>query len=115
MSKGRDFLARLRCAAEGLAVALRRERSLRTQAAGAVFVLVVLAAVRPASVWCALAAVAVGGVMAAELLNTALEILADRLHPELHPEIRAAKDVAAAAVLVAAISALAVAVAFAVR
>jgi diacylglycerol kinase len=39
-------------------------------------------------------------------MNTALEHLTDRLHPEQHPAIRAAKDCAAAAVLLASISAL---------
>ncbi len=39
-------------------------------------------------------------------MNTALEHLADRLHPELHPSIRAAKDCAAAAVLIASIAAV---------
>ncbi|CAI2934434.1 protein of unknown function [Aminobacter niigataensis] len=37
--------------------------------------------------------------MAAELFNSALETLVDRLHPEIHPEIRVVKDMAAAAVL----------------
>ena len=40
----------------------------------------------------------IGLVLVAELLNTAIEALADRLHPERHPEIRVVKDVAAAAV-----------------
>ena len=54
----------------------------------------------------ALCIVSGGAVLAAELLNTALEHLADRLHPEQHPVIRTAKDCAAAAVLLASISAL---------
>jgi hypothetical protein len=60
----------------------------------------------PPLVWAALCIVSGGVVFAAELLNTALEHLADRLHPEQHPDIRAAKDCAAAAVLLASISAL---------
>jgi diacylglycerol kinase (ATP) len=50
-------------------------------------------------------------VLAAELFNTALEQLADRLHPEQHPQIRIAKDCAAAAVLVVSIGAIVVAAA----
>ncbi|MBI9064362.1 MAG: diacylglycerol kinase family protein [Marinilabiliaceae bacterium] len=42
----------------------------------------------------------------AELLNTALEYLADALHPEHHPKIGKAKDMAAAATLLAAIFAV---------
>ena len=44
-------------------------------------------------------------VLGLELVNTALEHLADHLHPETHAEIRIAKDCAAAAVLVASAAA----------
>jgi diacylglycerol kinase (ATP) len=49
-------------------------------------------------------------VIAAELINTALEHLADHLHPEQHPRIKIVKDCAAAAVLILSIGALWVAV-----
>ena len=45
-------------------------------------------------------------VFMAELLNTALEYLADALHPEHHPKVGKAKDMAAAATLLAAIFAV---------
>ena len=45
-------------------------------------------------------ALTVSFVLAAELVNTAIEHLADHLHPELHPKIKLVKDCAAAAVLV---------------
>ncbi len=45
-------------------------------------------------------------VWSAEAFNTAVELLADTLHPERHPGIGRAKDVAAAAVLIAALGAL---------
>jgi len=44
-------------------------------------------------------------VWSAEAFNTALEQLADALYPERHPGIGRAKDVAAAAVLIAALGA----------
>ena len=44
-------------------------------------------------------------VWAAEAFNTALELLADAVHPDHHPLIQRAKDVAAAAVLISAIGA----------
>jgi diacylglycerol kinase len=47
-------------------------------------------------------------VLVAELLNTAIEYLCDALHPDLHPEIGRAKDVAAGAVLIAALAAMTV-------
>ncbi len=49
--------------------------------------------------------VAITLVWCAEAFNTALEQLADALHPENHPGIGRAKDVAAAAVLIAAVGA----------
>ena len=45
-------------------------------------------------------------VWTAEFLNTALEIVVDLASPDLHPLARVGKDVGAAAVLIAAISAV---------
>ena len=53
--------------------------------------------------------------LAAELLNTAIEQLADALHPHDSAAIRLVKDCAAAAVLVAVLGALAVGAAVAVQ
>jgi len=52
--------------------------------------------------WCCLV-LAVMAVWTAEALNTALELLADVASPEFHPLVKQAKDVAAGAVLIAAI------------
>ena len=49
--------------------------------------------------------VAIVLVWSAEAFNTALEELADAVHPEQHPGIGRAKDAAAAAVLIAAMGA----------
>jgi undecaprenol kinase len=113
--KGQPFLRRLGFALQGLRTALGRETSFRTQLAFGVAVLVALAVIRPAAIWWAVCALAIGLVLVAELMNSALEALADRLHPEQHPEIRIAKDLAAAAVLVAAGTAVAVAVILVLR
>lgn len=56
----------------------------------------------------ALVALAVAGVWTAELVNTALEALTDLASPNYHPLAGKAKDVAAGAVLLAALGALAV-------
>ncbi len=56
----------------------------------------------------ALVALAVGGVWAAELFNTAIEALTNLVSPGYHPLAGKAKDVAAGAVLLAALAALAV-------
>jgi diacylglycerol kinase len=48
---------------------------------------------------------AIALVMACEAINTSLEIVCDLITKEFHPQIRDAKDIAAAAVLLAAIGA----------
>ncbi len=113
--KNQGFPIRLRHALAGLADALRGEQSLRTQAAAAGLALLALLVLRPAPVWWALVILACGAVLAAELFNTAVEALADRLHPDEHPQIRLVKDCAAAAVLLAACAAVGVAAALAVE
>jgi diacylglycerol kinase len=45
----------------------------------------------------------IGLVIGLEMVNTAIETLANRLHPDRHPEIKIVKDVAAGAVLWAAV------------
>jgi diacylglycerol kinase (ATP) len=47
----------------------------------------------------------IGMVVAAELVNTAIESVVDLVSPERHPLAAQAKDVAAAAVLVCAVAA----------
>lgn len=47
-----------------------------------------------------------GGVWVAELLNTAIEQVMNMVSPERHPNVKYIKDLAAAAVLVAALVAL---------
>ena len=109
--KNRPFPERLRFALAGIAYALRTERSFRTHALAAVAAFAALIWLRPAPVWWALVALTTVAVLAAELFNTALEQLADRLHPDPHPQIRVAKDCGAAAVLVLSVGAVVVAAA----
>jgi undecaprenol kinase len=109
--KNQPFLNRLRFAIAGIAYALRTEQSLRTQGGCLLLALIVLVVLRPAAIWWALVFVASGAVLAAELFNTAVERLADHLHPDLHPEIRVVKDCAAGGVLISSVGAVAVAVA----
>ncbi len=48
---------------------------------------------------------AIGLVISAEMINTAIETLTDLISPEHHDKAGRAKDIAAGAVLIAAISA----------
>lgn len=54
--------------------------------------------------WC-LVLLCIGGVLSAEMFNSALEKLADQVTRENNPEIRKIKDMAAAAVLFMAVMA----------
>jgi diacylglycerol kinase (ATP) len=110
-AKNQSFLTRFRFACAGLVAAVRSEMSMRVHLAAFALLLLVLLAFRPEPMWWALALLASAAVVSAELFNTAIEHLADHLHPEIHPSIRIVKDCAAAAVLVAVAGALAVGVA----
>jgi len=109
--KNQPFVHRVRFALAGLAAAWRSEPSFRLQSVALASALVVLLMVRPEPIWWAMVALSSAVVMAAELLNTALEEMADHLHPHQHPRIRVVKDCAAAAVFVASCGAVAVAIA----
>jgi undecaprenol kinase len=109
--KNQSFLVRLRFALAGLGHALRAENSVRIQVGVFVLVIAAMFVLRPEPVWWGLVLLASSGVLTAELFNTAVEHLADHLHPEVHPSIRTVKDCAAAAVLVAVLGALAVGIA----
>lgn len=113
--KGQSFSRRLMFAFQGIYLAFSREQSIRFHVLASIGVLVVLLVTHPPALWWALGALTIGLVFVAELFNAALETLTDHLHPEQHPEIGAAKDIAAGAVLVAALLALLVAVAFLLR
>ena len=108
LMKNKQFYHRVGFAASGVSEAWTRERSFRTQ------VLLGLAAIgftvvfEPGLIWAAAVALAIALVLALELLNTAMECLIDRLHPETAPEIKLAKDIAAGAVLMASIGAVTV-------
>ncbi|MCH8180583.1 MAG: diacylglycerol kinase [Proteobacteria bacterium] len=110
--KGQAFATRLGYALAGLRAAWRLEASLRTHAAACVAVLALLALSHAPALWWAVMALTVGAVVSTELLNTAIEALADHLHPGQHPAIGLCKDVAAGAVLVSTLAALAVGAAF---
>ena len=111
--KNQSFTRRLGFAFAGLRTAWRTESSFKVHVLAAVAVLGALLWWRPSPLWCAVIVLTVVAVLAAELTNTAIEHLADHLHPEQHPQIKAVKDCAAGAVLVVSLAALAVAAAFA--
>jgi len=113
--KNQPFYKRVSFALAGIAHTVRSEQSARFQVGAFAVVVVAMLVLRPGAFWWALVMLASAGVFAAEMFNTAIEHLADHLHPEVHPHIRAVKDCAAAGVLIASLGAVAVAVALVVH
>ncbi|MEJ1962023.1 MAG: diacylglycerol kinase [Gammaproteobacteria bacterium] len=110
-SKNQPLAARVLFACAGLVHGARSERSLQLQLIAFGVMLIALTVLRPEPVWWALVVGSSALVIAAEMFNTAIEALADHLHPEIHPSIRIVKDCAAGAVLVASLGAVGVGVA----
>ena len=101
--------ARLRSfghAFRGLRVLLQTQQNARIHALATVLVAAAGALARLSALEWALIALAVVCVWAAEALNTAIEFLVDLASPGQHPLAAKAKDVAAGAVLIAAIGSL---------
>lgn len=103
--KNRRFAERLGFAWAGLRLVFRRENSFRAQCALGLAAALATFALRPGLLWSALVALSVALVLVLELVNSAIEYLLDHLHPAHSPEIGAAKDAAAAAVLLASFAA----------
>lgn len=64
------------------------------------------------SLWCALLVEAMMLGIVLELINAAVEALADHLHPGVHPRIGAVKDMIAAAVLITNLASATIVVVF---
>lgn len=104
----RRFLKALGCALAGIGYGLKTQRHLRFHLAAATIAIVSgFAAGFVVWQWMVLT-LAIVMVVAAELLNTAIEAVVDLVSPERHPLAKVAKDTAAAAVLVLAVAALVV-------
>jgi len=103
-----SFRQSLECAAQGLAHVFKTERNARIHVATA-FGSIILGLVLGLSLieW-ALILVAVTLVFVGEMLNTVVERIVDLMILQKHPLAQQAKDVAAGAVLVAAVSSVAI-------
>jgi len=90
----------------GLAHALRTQRNARIHVLVAVAVVVLGVALGLESIKLAVIVLTIGFVFAAELVNTVVEAVIDLVTAEYHPLAKTAKDVAAGAVLIAAVTAV---------
>lgn len=87
-------------ALQGFRYTLATERNIRVMLGGAAFAVVMGLVLQLDLVSWAIVLLCIGCVLAAELMNTALETVVDLVSPEYHPLAGHAKDIAAAAVYV---------------
>lgn len=99
------------CALQGIGYGIRQERHVRVHLAAAFYVLAASFFFSFSPTQYAILFLIIGVVIALELVNTALERVVDEISMERRPTLKVIKDVAAGAVLVAAIAAVAIAVA----
>ncbi len=94
---------------QGIVYAVRHQRNMRVHLAVGVVVLIVSLLLDLSKLELAAVLMAIAFVLGAELINSAVEQVVDLLTDEFDPRAKAAKDLAAGMVLVAAVNALAVA------
>lgn len=87
-------------ALQGFRYTLATERNIRVMLGGAAFAVVMGLVLQLDLVSWAIVLLCIGCVLAAELMNTAIETVVDLVSPEYHPLAGHAKDIAAAAVYV---------------
>lgn len=104
--KARNFLESLHFATAGVLYAFRTQRNVRTHFAMGGLVLLFALHLPLSRAELALLLLTIGFVVAAELMNTAVELVVDLLSERYHRLAQLAKDVAAGTVLVAAVTAV---------
>lgn len=87
-------------ALQGFRYTLATEHNIRVMLGGAAFAVVMGLVLQLDLVSWAIVLLCIGCVLAAELMNTAIETVVDLVSPEYHPLAGHAKDIAAAAVYV---------------
>lgn len=103
--RARTLIESFRFAFAGVAYAFRTQRNVRVHVLAAAAVTLLAWAVGLKGVELAVLVLAIGAVLAAELLNTAVETVVDLVTPAYHPLAAVAKNVAAGGVLVVACAA----------
>lgn len=87
----------------GIIHCIKNERNMRIHTVAALYVLVFARFFDLSREDFLLLLLTIGGVISAEMINTAIEELCDKVSKEYHPLIKAAKDTSAGAVLILAI------------
>ena len=103
--KNQSILKKLKFALNGISYALKNEHNMRRHILSGILVICLFYFFEISLLWWALIILCIGLVIAAELLNSAIETLIDYLHPEMHEKIGHVKDMLAGMVLVLSIAA----------
>jgi diacylglycerol kinase (ATP) len=103
--KPKTYTDSINCAIEGILYAARTQKHMRNHFLTALVLMFALLIMRVSALEFILIAISVSFVLFAELMNTAIEVVVDMVSPDFHPLAKVAQDVAAGAVLVAAIGA----------
>lgn len=101
----KNFFASFKYAFAGFFYTLKKERNFKVQLFATVMVIAAAFIFKVNNPEWALLIICSVLVLSLEMMNTAIEKICDLLHPEKHPQIKIIKDVAAGAVLLAAIGA----------
>lgn len=100
---GKRFMKSFSNAARGIAYLFKSQRNARIEIIIATMVIASGILFHISTIEWALILLCISLVLGFEGFNTALELLADKVHPEIDPEIGKVKDVAAGAVLITSI------------
>ncbi len=106
----RQLLRSFSAAIKGIRVGITGQRNLKIQMGISLLVIVLGISVDLSAGDWGLVATAIGLVITAELMNTAVESLVDRVEPRQNPIAGKVKDVVAGAVLIAALTAVVIGV-----
>jgi len=93
------------CAIDGIIYTARTQKHMRRHFISALALLLLVLILKVSPLEFTVLTISVCFVLFAELMNTSIEVIVDMVSPEFHPLAKIAKDVAAGAVLVAAIAA----------
>jgi undecaprenol kinase len=106
--KGKQKIIGFAYAWQGILFVIRNERNFRLHLLAAVIVIFAGSLLHLSMLEWVVIIVAITNVLITEMINSALEAIMDYLSLEFHPAIKKIKDMAAGAVLIAAIAAAAI-------
>lgn len=104
--KNQSMWKKLKFAWNGIIYAIKNEHNMQRHLISAILVICLFSFLKISIFWWALIILCIGLIIAAELINSAIEALIDHLHPQLHEKIGHIKDMLAGMVLVLSITAL---------